>query len=152
VLEFIESNPSAFNGLFLFSLIWAVAAFYFGGRWAEAQFSDLKEQTVVFRERGASGHSKKSIFTRIGGASRALDVIVTPEELWIKGILSPFTFLGKIYNLTHRVSRTSIREVKLVGRSVLITFVSSAGDETSISLRLRQPSDFIRALTAKASL
>ena len=148
VLDFLETNPMLFNIAFLAVALYLVLALFVGGRKAEAQFGKLSDQTIVFRERGASGYSTKSMITRFGGASRVLDVIVTTGELWIKGIWPAFTYIGTMYDLTHRVPLANIREATAVGQRVSVRFVSSAATETNVELRLRDPKGFLEALDA----
>ena len=135
----------------IFFVIWSIfatiglAVFFTGSRRSEKLFVGLNLNDLKFRERGASGYSKKNIITRFGGASRALDVIVTETEMCIKGIFSTFTFIGTKYDLTHRVPLDKITNVTQSGNKTYISFVSKEGNH-DIVLRLKDSNGFIRAI------
>jgi hypothetical protein len=86
MLGFLENNPSVFGALFLLVSAYAGINFLIGGKRAESRFPPIDKQRVMFREKWASGRSTASLSTKLGGASRALDVVVTETELWIKGV------------------------------------------------------------------
>ena len=115
MLNYLEENPEIFFRAFLLVLLCSVVLFFFGGRKAEASFRANSDQEIVFREKGAAGHSKKSLFTRLGGASKVLDVAVTDRELWIKGIWPIFTYIGTKYDLTHRIPLEDVTFVEAKG-------------------------------------
>lgn len=145
-MEYLENNPEIFFSIFLAITAYMFIVFYLGGRKAEVPFKGITDQRIIFRERGASGHSKKSILTKLGGASRALDVIVTSQELCIKGIWPMFTFIGSKYDLAHRVPLSNIERVESNGQKVEIQFRNSEGEETLVELSLKSPNDFINAI------
>jgi len=66
-------------------------SFHMAGKRAEQIFPQLSEQDILFREREVSGTVKGSL----AGASNALEVTVTRDELHIKGIYPLFTGLGE---------------------------------------------------------
>ena len=112
-LEYIKVHPEQFYAVVAAITVYNAAMFYRGGRKAEKRFPDLSLRRIQFRERGASGHSKKSILTTMGGASRVLEVIVTDGELWIRGIWPMFTYIGTKYDLTHRIPVNHINKSPL---------------------------------------
>ena len=148
MLDFIESNRDAFYLLWLLIASYLIIRFYHGGREASSKFDDLQDQTIKFREKYASGHSSKSLVTRLGGATRVLDVIVTTQELWIKGMWPMFTFIGSKYDLTHRVPLSSVRNVRAEGERVFFDIANESGLESPIELRLRDPNGFVRSIDA----
>ena len=60
-LDFIETHPGAYVGAFMLVLALNAVVFYVGGRRAEQRFASQSGQEIRFRERGASGHSDKSM-------------------------------------------------------------------------------------------
>ena len=149
VLRYIEGNPGVFYAVVAGISLYSGVGFYLGGRRAERRFRDGANQRILFREKGASGHSKQSLRTRFGGASRVLDVIVTEHELWLKGIWPMFTYIGSKYDLTHRVLKTKISKVRTRSHDVEIWFENERGTESHIELRLKDVPAFTSALGAQ---
>lgn len=145
ILHYLNENPLALLLLIAFVGAWNAVLFYFGGKRAEAIFSGVDLSRVTFRERGASGYSKKSLFTKLGGARRCLDVIVTSTELCIKGIYSPFTYIGTKYDLTRRVGLKQIVGVTSLGSTVELKFTSGS----DVVLELKDTEAFIRAVMTR---
>jgi len=110
MLQYISDNPSI--NLLIFAMIAGCVFVYYysGGKGSEAAFKDLDLSKVKFREKGASGYSRKSIITEFGGASGLLDVIVTDTELYIKGTYPALTHIGTFNDLTRRVNLSDIRD------------------------------------------
>jgi len=150
MLSYLEANPGIFAAIFVAISAATLVLFYVRGRGAEAQFPDQRDIRLKFRERGASGHSKRSVITTLGGASRVLDVVVTDRELWIKGIWPVFTYIGTKYDLTHRVPLTSIRAVTARGDRVDLLFADQTGRECHIELQLKDPEGFVSAAVPSA--
>jgi len=142
----MDNSSTAFYGLFAGILLLNGAMFHFGGKSAERRFSGQAHQRIVFRERGASGHSKASLSTRIGGASRVLDVIVTEGELWIKGIWPAFSYIGAKYDLTHRVAISAVTKVQASDGKLELWFINEDGRPSHLELRLKDAAAFQRAL------
>jgi hypothetical protein len=147
-LQYLNDNPNVFYTVFLVIVVFNVVAFGLGGRKAEKLFPKLDGRNIQFRERGASGHSKKNIFTKLGGASRVLDLIVTDGELWIKGIFPMFTFIGTKYDLTHRVSLSKIEKSIPKKKSIELWFENEAGEKSHVELRVKDVPAFTKALGA----
>jgi hypothetical protein len=144
LFRYVGQNPQLIFLFFGLSVVWTGAVFYFGGKKAEAIFRDLDLSKVKFREKGASGYSQKSFRTRFGGANKVLDIIVTDTELCIKGIYSPFSYLGMMNDLTHRFGLTNIRNIEQSSTEVELSFASGH----NIVLKLKDPQQFINAIKA----
>lgn len=149
MLDWLQ-DPGVFAALFGLVALVNILVFHFGGKGAEAPFRFQPGDTVRFRERGASGHSKRSLITKAGGASRVLEIVVTNRELWIKGIWPMFTFIGTKYDLTHKVSLSRIRRVAASGATVQIWFADASGRECHIELQLKDQKNFLSAVAPGA--
>jgi len=139
-------TPGAFAAFSILVLCLNIAVFHFGGRKAEALFRVQPNETVRFRERGASGHSNRSIITKAGGASRVLEVVVTNRELWIKGIWPMFTLIGTKYDLTHKVPLSKVRRTAAKGKIVAVWFADASGRECHVELKLKDTKGFVSAI------
>jgi hypothetical protein len=110
-----------------------------------------KPEDSVFYEGWASGHSNRSLLTKLGGAHNCLLVAVVPDALIIQPRF-PFNlmFLSEIYDLEHRIPRTQIRSVRakrgIFGKSVEVEFLNSAGDTRSFRLWLKKVDKFLAAI------
>ncbi|MCW8877150.1 MAG: hypothetical protein OQK51_08830 [Kangiellaceae bacterium] len=145
MLHELQNNQSYFFAFFAFSVVWVGVFMYWGKRKVDSLFLGIEKAEEIFREKQASGYSKKSIITRIGGARNALDVIVTDAELCIKGIFFPISVIGLFYDLTIRIKLNEINEVTLKGKEVEIAFRKNKGAR-SIVLQLKNPDIFIHAI------
>ena len=146
VLEYLQEHPQVFLGVFgVFAAI-NLVSFYLGGRKAEEMFRGQDHQPVRFRERGASGYSNKSALTKLGGARGALDVTVTDAEVWIKGTLPAFSYVGTRFDMTHRIRRSQIRAVQARANAVDLKFVNDTGGESHVVLMLKDAQAFVAAL------
>jgi hypothetical protein len=146
MLDWLQT-PGAFAAFAVLVLCLNIAVFHFGGRKAEAPFRVQPNETVRFRERGASGRSKRSIRT---GASRVLEVVVTDRELWIKGIWPVFTLIGTKSDLTHKVPLSKVRRTAANGRIVGVWFADGSGRECHVELKLKDTKGFVSAIGAGA--
>ena len=147
-LKSIETHPEAFFGVVVLMFAFNAVVFYIGGRRAERRFAGKKDQQIRFRERGASGHSNKSIITKFGGASGVLEVVVTDKELWLKGIWPLFSYIGAMCDMTHRVPRSSIKKCMASGDTIELFFTNETGIESHVVLELKDPKAFASALDA----
>lgn len=145
ILIYMEENPQIFMLVVAAIFLLNIGIFYICGRRSEALFRGLNFSNVKFREKGASGHSTKSMLTKFGGASKVLDIIVTDEELCIKGIMAPFTYIGTKYDLTHRVPLSCIESILMSGSKVEVVFNSSKGNH-KLMLQVKDPEGLIRAV------
>lgn len=107
---------------------------------------------ALFSERRVSGHSRKSLLTRFGGASRVLMVAVTADEFLVTPAF-PFNlmFLPEIYGLEVRVPRSAAHVVEasagLLGRNVVVSIDGAAPFE--MMLRLRNQMGFLAAMSTQ---
>ncbi|GAA5218502.1 hypothetical protein ACFSJ3_08120 [Corallincola platygyrae] len=145
ILVFLNESPLVFVVVVVFIGLFNLSLFYLFGKKAERMFQSVDLSNPKFREKGASGYSTKSALTRLGGARKVLDVIVTDTELCIKGIFPPFTYIGTKYDLTHRVPLSCIKSVAKAGSSTEIVFAGESGDR-KIRLQLNNSAQFIRAV------
>ncbi len=148
LLDFLERHSDAFTGAIVLAFMVNALVFYIAGRRAERRFSDQGDHPVRFRERGASGHSRKSAVTKLGGANGVLEVVVTDEEVWLKGIWPMFSYIGARFDMTHRVPKSSVRACAIVNKTVELRFISEKGEDTHVVLELKDPAAFKAALEA----
>jgi hypothetical protein len=134
---YIEQHPEVLAGVFAVLFVLNVVTFFVAGWRAEQKFRGQGHQPIRFRERGASGYSNRSTLTRLGWANRALEVVVTDAEVWIKGIWPPVSYIGSRFDMTHRIQRLQIRSAQAR---------NDAGSESHIVLRLEAPQAFMSAL------
>jgi hypothetical protein len=138
--------------IFLFALGWMVVGFgwrYYRYNRRRIVFPEVSPDHFRFHERGASGHSKKTLFTRIGGARNCLQVSVTDTDVWIRMIF-PLNIVAENLDLEHRILRERIINVELVPsrarKSILLEYRDPQGQIHGLSLRLRNPDAFLKEL------
>lgn len=146
MLDYLEQNPEVFYAVFALILVYNGIMFFRGGRKAEKGFPDIKTQNVIFRDSKASGYSTKNLTTKMGGARKVLDVIVTDKELWIKGSLPMFSFIGSKYDLTHLVPLSNVTNVSANDKNTNVTFTNSVGLTTVLVLQLKDSKKFADAV------
>jgi hypothetical protein len=122
--------------------------FYDRGKKALAIFPDIKMVTVVYRDRTATGYSTRSWKTRVGGANRSLEVVVTDSELWLKSFVL-LAGIAQQHDLIHRVRLTSITKVKEEGTVVKLDFKNERGQPKQVVINTRSPADFMNAIKGK---
>jgi hypothetical protein len=149
LLEFINGN---FFWLFLFSFVWVscwFGWFYYKHKKTGIVFPPVPDTGVHYVEGNASGSSHKTLFTRLGGASRCLRVTVTDTEVWIRPY-PPFDIFAQMFDMEHRIPRASITSVRpgktLWVRTLILDYQDQAGQMHRVSLVLRNPDAFLRAL------
>lgn len=145
MLEYMEQNPEIFYAAVFLILIYNLIGIIFGGKKVESIFPDLKSQNIRFREKWASGYSTASLKTKMGGASKVLDVIVTDSELWIKGIIPMFSYIGSKHDLLHKVPLANIQSKSIEGKNTHISFPSESGT-TELILQVKASNQFIEAI------
>jgi len=148
----MEKYVTIFFVVWLLMAIPSVVFAVRGIRKAKQTFAGVTDQAIRYRERGASGYSKKSILTRIGGANRVLDVILTDKEFCIKGINAIFSMVGSYYDLAHRVQRDKIVSARRVKNHVEVTFVSARGRQSEVVLMLKDNEAFMDAVNGSIVL
>ena len=147
-LSFINTHPEAYVGVFVLALAVNAMVIYIGGRRAELRFAGQNDQQIRFRERGASGHSNKSMVTKFGGANGVLEVVVTDKELWLKGIWPLFSYIGAMFDMTHRIPKSSIHKCITVDDTIELHFTNETGGESHVVLELKNPGAFASAIDA----
>jgi len=128
---------------------WIVASiFYRRSRGKPLMFPAIPDS--VFIETAASGHSNRTWYTKLGGASRCLVVAVTGKRLIIHPRF-PFNlmFLPEVYGLEHDVPADLVTRVEVGhGRSgsVRLEFCDPNDRLQDVTLYLQNPSEFVKAL------
>ncbi len=148
LLSVFETHPEAYVCAFVLVLAFNVVVFYVGGRRAERRFAGQGNQGIRFRERGASGHCNKSLVTKFGGANGVLEVVVTDSELWLKGVWPLFSYIGAMFDMTHRVPKSSIHKCTSIENTIELHFVNETGAESNVVLELKNPAAFKSAIDA----
>lgn len=110
----------------------------------------IKPADIIYEEWYASGHSKKNLLTRLGGARNCLRLVVTKDLLWVTSWF-PFSLFTSFYDLEHVIPRTQIVSVRcsraLLLPSVLVTFRDVNGDEKILSLWPWKRTAFLNSLS-----
>ena len=122
--------------------------FYDRGKKALTIFPDIKTVTVVYRDRTATGYSTRSWQTRIGGASRSLDITVTDTELWIRSFVL-LAGIAQQHDLIHRIRLSNITRTKDEGSFVKVEFKNEKGQSKQVVINTRDKTDFISAIRSK---
>ncbi len=148
LLDVLERHSDAFSIAVVAAFVLNALVFYVAGRRAEKRFKDQGDQPVRFRERGASGHSRKSVVTKLGGANGVLEVVVTDQEVWLKGIWPMFSYIGSRFDMTHRIPKSSVRACTVSNERVELRFISEKGEDTLVVIELKDPAAFKAALEA----
>jgi hypothetical protein len=153
--DFLQHN---FNWLFLLCLAWVIVVFshrYYRHKKTGVVFPDVPSASICFDERRASGCSYKSMFTQLGGARNCLHVTVTDKEVWIRTYF-PFSVLVQQVDLEHRISRASITSAQPkrlpFARSILLDYRDDHGQVHRLSLVLKKPDDFLKALDLQTQM
>jgi hypothetical protein len=141
--------PILFGLSVLWIAAWIVASiFYRRSRGKPIMFPSIPH--AEFIETAASGHSNRTWYTKLGGASRCLVVAVTGQRLIIHPRF-PFNlmFLPEVYGLEHDVSAERVTRAE-VGYdrpgSVRLEFRDPGDRLQDVTLYLQKPSEFVQAL------
>lgn len=151
LLFFLENN---FEFFFAFCLLWVVGAslfFVWRRKASDPLHPPIDRSSTTFIEKYASGFSRKSLFTRYGGASNALVVTVFKDALLIEPIALLKWIMPKGFNgLAHYIPKANIlstRPSSSFGRSSLqIEFRTKEGEKRTVELIVRKPQAFLEAL------
>jgi hypothetical protein len=148
-----ETLQDYFPTLFGLSLLWVsgwvvASVLYRRSRGKPIMFRGVPD--ALFVESTASGHSNRSWFTKLGGASRCLVVAVTGNRLIIRPRF-PFNlmFLPEVYGLEHDMPADRVTRAEIGGgRSGAVRLEFRDPDDTpqDVTLYLRNPAEFARAL------
>ena len=147
--EFLRHNSI---WLFLFCFIWVIVGFgwrHYRHKRTGIVYPPVAPENIRFEERTASGHSHKTLFTRLGGARNCLHVTVTDAEVWIRPIF-PFNALAPELDLEHRISKASITNAEPIRsgffRTLRLDYRDERGESHRLTLRVRKSDEFLRAL------
>ena len=119
--------------------------FYDRGKKALSIFPDINSVTVRYRDKTALGYSTKSWQTKIGGTSRAIDIVVTDKELWLKSFLL-LAGITQQHDLVHRIPLTRIIRVKEKGSEIILDFKNDKGEKKQVVINTRDKAEFLRTL------
>lgn len=142
-------------GIFVLVSLWVGVGI--GWRWIRQKksglrFPKLPPERVRFEEWTASGSSQKTAFTRLARARNCLRITVTDDEVWVRPFF-PFNLLAPELDLEHRIPRASITRVQpkegSLYRTLLLEFQDPAGGAHRLSLNLKDPEGFLRALVSR---
>jgi hypothetical protein len=129
-------------------LIVMVKTYYDTGKKALSIFPDITTVNVVYRDKGATGYSTRSWKTKVGGASRAIDLIVTKDELWLSAMLL-FAGITRQHDLLHRINFKKITSVKPDKGQITVNFRGEKGAVHQVVIRTRDEQAFLEALGVK---
>ncbi|MEM6805271.1 MAG: hypothetical protein AAF696_27995 [Bacteroidota bacterium] len=139
-------NPSIlFPLLYILMLGTLLVYFYINGKKALSIFQDIEADHIKYRESGVSGYSTLSRQTKMGGANKVLQLIVTKDELWVKTHVITAA-IGQRFDLIHRIKLENIRAKEGVKEGIQLNFTSAQNEEKQLILISKNPDEFIRAL------
>jgi hypothetical protein len=157
VRRYLTEHYNVYLAVFLPTiLVWIWARF----AWASYRrkrrgeiFPPLESVDLKFHEIGASGNSDKSFLSRLGGASRCLELVVTDSEVWVR--VTGLFFAES--DLEHRIPRASVLSAELTPsllsrRRVCLAFRLADGTTRRLALVLHNPSGFLAALKVPPAL
>lgn len=135
----------------IFLIIWGILAislisyFFWAGKKASALFPDIETVKVIYREKGASGFSTKNFQTKMGGANKVLDIVVTEDELWLK-TQSLFLAVAVRFDMAHNIPLGNIKNAHKEGEKITLDFESTKGESKQVVLMPKSPDDFLAAI------
>lgn len=103
---------------------------------------------VIFREKRASGNSKKSFITKLGGAQNILDIIITNDELWIK-THALFASIAQTNDLLHKVKLSNITSIEKGKKTVIVSFYNQENNITTLELLLKNREKFVKIIRSQ---
>ena len=124
-----------------------VKSFYDRGKKALSIFPDMDSVRVRYRDKTALGYSTKSWTTKVGGASRALDIVVTDDELWLRSFLL-LAGITQQHDLVHRIPLKKISSIKRDGGTITMDFKSERGEKKQVVINTRDAEKFLESLRA----
>jgi len=154
LLKFMESN---FEYMFVFCLAWVIGGYfiiYLFYRKKGPQFPEIPQEKIVFSENSASGASHKTLFSRLGGANRILQIRLGDGHLKIK-VPMPFALVDFVSGsrLQKYIPVQNIRSTTAKGRKgVLLEFIDTNGSLEKIELILKKRDAFIEHLKQAKSI
>jgi hypothetical protein len=136
---------SIFLIAFVAIVIVMLKTFYDSGKKALSMFPDVNSVKVAYRDRTASGYSTKSWKTKIGGASRSVDIIVTDKELWLRSFLL-LAGITKQHDLIHKIQLNKIIRVKESNGQITLYFKNDQGESKQVVLNTRDKTEFLQSI------
>jgi hypothetical protein len=121
---------------------------YDRGKDALSIFPDLNSVKIKYRDKTAVGYSTKSWHTKVGGASRSMDIIVTDQELWLRSFLW-LAGITQHHDLIHRIPLNKITRVREKGAEITLDFRNEKGQARQVVINTRDNSEFLNALHGK---
>lgn len=122
-----------------------VKTFYDRGKKALSIFPDIRSVNIRYRDKTAFGYSTKSWQTKVGGASRSMDIIVTDKELWLRSFLL-FAGITQQHDLLHRIPLHRIIKVKEHGAEVTLDFRDEKGQPKQVVINTKNKIEFLKHL------
>jgi hypothetical protein len=119
--------------------------FYDSGKNALSIFPDIRTVHVIYRDETASGYSTKSWKTKMGGASRAIDIVVTDKELWLSSFLL-FAGITKQHDLLHKIPLNKIAVAKEKEGRITLNFKSDKGESKQVVIITRDKTAFLKSI------
>jgi hypothetical protein len=126
-------------------LVVMLKTYYDTGKKALSIFPDIATVKVVYRDKGATGYSTRSWKTKMGGASRAIDIIVTEGELWLSAMVF-FAGITKQHDLVHKIPFKRITSAKLDKGQIMLSFRDDRGGHHQVILRTRDERAFMDSI------
>jgi uncharacterized protein (UPF0248 family) len=140
--------PMVIALFFLLCFCWVLGSFGYAylKRIRNHPFADRNEIEAVYHERGASGNSDKTKFTKMGGANKCLTITVTATELWIHG--SDFiAMIAQRSDLEHRIPLRKITSVEKIKKGVVnVSFDIGEGETRTLRLITKNPTALMNAI------
>jgi len=139
----------------LFFLLWVAIIIYIKSyidkkaNEALGIFPSIDSVNILFREKGVSGKSRKSFSTKMSGVINILDIIVTNDELWIRG---PKYFVESLIesDLLHKVNIKDIVNVEFNKKNkVVLSFKSNSNSLTVLDLKMKKAKVFVETFNLK---
>jgi hypothetical protein len=119
--------------------------FYDNGKRALSIFPHIDSVKIKYRDKTATGYSTQSWKTKVGGASRAIDIVVTDQELWLKSFLL-FAGITKQHDLLHKIPLTRIKGVKVIKDDITLDFINEKSEKKQVVLRTRNKQEFLESI------
>lgn len=131
--------------VFIAIAIVMLKTFYDSGKKALSVFPDIRTVTVKYRDRTASGYSTRSWKTKIGGASRAMEIVVTDNELWLRSFLL-FAGITKQHDLIHRIPLPRISRVRENHGQITLDFRNDKGEARQVVFNTKDTAQFLNSI------
>jgi hypothetical protein len=122
--------------------------FYDSGKKALSIFPNINTVKVIYRDKMASGYSTKSWKTKVGGASRAIDIVVTDKELWLTSFLL-FAGITKQHDILHKIPFNKIISASDEAGKITLNFKSDKGEAKQVVLITKDTLAFLNAIGKK---